>query len=227
MRDAARAGPGRGADASTRCGPALRSLPTAGAKPLTRQLQRPGQHRSHAGVEQCAYAPAPPPRASPAACWEMEFARRHPEARAPHAAERRVCLQRSGRPRSGLRHGALHGLSRQSFFSPCSFTRAAVMGGLVQPVSCDQALPTYPCLVRHAQHRQTEQYSCWPMVHTERDTPLLIFGTNMRLHLREVLGWEKSWFGFVPQQFIITVQKPTRAFSDALGRTLPFPQWGS
>lgn len=101
------------------------------------------------------------------------------------------------------------------------------MGGLVQPVSCDQALPTYPCLVWHAQHRQTEQYSCWPMVHTERDTPLLIFGTNMSLHLREVLGWEKSWFGFVPQQFIITVQKPTRAFSDALGRTLPFPQWGS
>lgn len=173
MRDAVRAGPGRGAAASTRCGPALRSLPTAGAKPLTRQLQRPGQHRSHAGVEQCACAPAPPPRASPAACWEMEFARRHPEARAPHAAERRVCLQRSGRPRSGLRHGALHGLSRQSFFSPCSFTRAAVMGGLVQPVSCDQALPTYPCLVRHAQHRQSSTLvGLW---FTQKETLLYLF----------------------------------------------------
>lgn len=75
-RDTVRARPRHGATVSTRCGPALRSLPTAGAKPLTRQLQRPGQHRSHAGVERCACAPVLPLRASPAACWEIEFARR-------------------------------------------------------------------------------------------------------------------------------------------------------
>lgn len=47
------------------------------------------------------------------------------------------------------------------------------MGGLVQPVSCDQALPTYPCLVRHAQHRQSSTLvGLW---FTQKETLLYLF----------------------------------------------------
>lgn len=66
------------------------------------------------------------------------------------------------------------------------------MGGLVQPESCDQALPRFAHLVQHAQHRQIQQYACWSMIHTERYTALLIFGINMCLHVWEVIGCKKS-----------------------------------
>lgn len=54
---------------SARRGPSLSAR--RGCRPLTRQLQRPGQHRSHAGEEQCACAPPTPSQRLSAACWEL------------------------------------------------------------------------------------------------------------------------------------------------------------
>lgn len=67
---------------SARLGPTF--PPSRGCRPLTRQLQRPGQHRSHAGDAECACAPLLPHRAFPrpaGSCSSAAWGPPHPPTR--------------------------------------------------------------------------------------------------------------------------------------------------
>lgn len=83
-RPAAGGRPGRGGlrPSSARLGPTF--PPSRGCRPLTRQLQRPGQHRSHAGDAECACAPLLPHRAFPrpaGSCSSAAWGTPHPPTR--------------------------------------------------------------------------------------------------------------------------------------------------